>query len=106
MMLKAEWKSRVYDAFSPDRERITEIQKLMHRENIIGLRWLMEDSVDDLIEEVLQPIGVGEEAIHNARISNLTDRQNMYSELMEMIIEELEDGEGESNQRLQRVEGT
>lgn len=93
-----EYKSQCYYAFQFDKS----INKLINYLDLglkTSVRMYMEDSLDVLNKEILQPIGKGEESIHNARVEYYNKRRECYSELIRMI-------EEEEDERVEKTENT
>lgn len=82
-----DYKSLCYHAFIFDKD-INELMDYLDLGLKTSVRMFMEDNLDKLNQEILQPIGKGEESIHNARVEYYNKRRECYSELIRMIEEE------------------
>lgn len=61
------------------------IQDNLKSNNSPNVRSYIDSSIDDLQEEINQPIGENEELIHNARIAQLYKMYDCWYELLEML---------------------
>ncbi len=79
-----DYKVQCYNAFrySPFIEKLMES---LHVGSSANVRSYMDAAIDDLQEEINQPIGDGEHLIHNARITQLRQMYTAWYELFELI---------------------
>jgi len=100
MTLKFEeaYKTKCYDAFRYC-PFINNVMQALNEGNSANLRSYMDASIDDLQNEINQPIGSGEESIHNARVKQLRSMYACWYELFELL-------EADSYQNYELLPGT
>ncbi len=84
MEFENNYKAECYLAFQFD-SGINELIDYLDLNLSTNARIYMEESIDNLIKEILQEIGPGEESIHNARVDYYNKRQECYSKLIQII---------------------
>lgn len=91
MFFTKEYVNKCFQAFqySPF---INQLVKNLEENNSPNVRSYMDVSIDDLQEQINQPIGQGEEEIHNARVHQLKSMYTCWYELFRLLEE---DDEGE-----------
>lgn len=91
MTFKNEYKKQCYEAFkySPFVNNIMESLESSSSNYFANLRTYMDAAIDDLQNEINQPIGEDEHLIHNARINQLQAMYICWKELFN-VIDELE----------------
>lgn len=88
-IMDVQYNKQVFQAFKEDHKRINPIMTKLEEGKLDTLRGLMEDSIDDLVQDIIQILGEGEISIHNAKVSTYHEREICYSLLMDNIISKL-----------------
>jgi deoxyadenosine/deoxycytidine kinase len=80
----SQYKRECYDAFrySP---YINKVMESLDSGNSPNLRSYMDASIDDLQNEINQPIGNGEHSIHNSRVQQLRLMYSSWYKLFELL---------------------
>lgn len=79
-----EFKTQCYDAYRYC-PFVNNIIKALDENNSANLRSYMDAAIDDLQHEINQPIGQGEESIHNARVTQLRAMYACWYKLFEIL---------------------
>lgn len=101
MIFTDEYKKQCFQAFQYDHERISELMELLDINHFSGVRGLMEDSISDLKEEIIDYIEPGEESMHNAKIDVLRQREECDAQLMMLLEQEMEENDIRERTRIQ-----
>ena len=88
--LEGELIGRILEGFKVDHKNIKGIMNAAEAGKLDTLRLLMDDSIDFQQKEINQNIFSGEEAIHNSKVSMLKNMYALYSEILNIVNEELD----------------
>lgn len=91
MIFTEEYKKQCFQAFQFDHEKISELMELLEINHVSGVRDLIQESIQELKEEIIDYIEPGEESMHNAKIDVLRQREECDNQLMRMIEQEMEE---------------
>lgn len=91
MIFTKEYIKQCFQAFQYS-SFINKIVENLESGNSANVRSYMDVSIDELQEQINQPIGKDEETIHNARVHQLKSMYNCWYELFKLLEE---DDEGE-----------
>lgn len=71
-------------------DQLSQLIKALEENNHDSVRIHIDHAIDDLQEEINQPIGEHEEPIHNARVYRLKSMQTCWNKLFRIIDEQLD----------------
>lgn len=86
-MITEEFKLKCLQAFQYA-SNIGGIIDALTKTNLNNLRLNFDFATDELQMQINQPIGIGEESIHNARVTQLKNMFDCFNELYELIEKE------------------